>query len=32
VKIEVKDDRDQTPYWLVTTRRGEKLAQTLKNI
>jgi general stress protein CsbA len=32
VKIEVNDDRDQTPYWLVTSKRGEKLAQALKNI
>jgi hypothetical protein len=32
VKIDIKDDRDQTPYWLVTSKRGEKLAQALKNI
>jgi hypothetical protein len=32
VKIEVNDVRDQTPYWLVTSKRGEKLAQALKNI
>ena len=32
VKIEVRDDRDQTPYWLVTSKHGEKLAQALKNI
>ena len=31
VKIEVNDVRDQTPYWLVTSKRGEKLAQALKN-
>ena len=30
VKIEVNDVRDQTPYWLVTSKRGEKLAQALK--
>ena len=30
VKIEVKDARDQTPYWLVTSRRGDKLAQALR--
>ena len=32
VKIEITDDRDQTPYWLVTSKSGEKLAQALKNI
>jgi len=32
VKIEVNDDRDQTPYWLVTSKRGEKLARALKNV
>ena len=32
VKIEVRDDRDQTPYWLVTSKHGEKLAQALRNI
>ena len=32
VKIEIKDHRDQTPYWLVTSKRGEKLAFALKNI
>ena len=32
VKIEINDDRDQTPYWLITSKRGEKLAQALKNI
>jgi hypothetical protein len=32
VKIEVRDDRDRTPYWLVTSRHGEKLAQALRNI
>ena len=31
VKIEVKDHRDHTPYWLVTSKRGEKLANALKN-
>ncbi len=29
VKIELSDTRDRTPYWLVTSRRGEKLAQAL---
>jgi len=32
VKIELNDDRDQTPYWLVTSKRGEKLARALKNV
>jgi hypothetical protein len=32
VKIEVRDDRDQTPYWLVTSKHGEKLAQALKKV
>lgn len=32
VKIEINDDRDQTPYWLITSKRGEKLAQALRNI
>lgn len=31
VKIEVRDDRDQTPYWLVTSKRGDALTQALKN-
>jgi hypothetical protein len=29
VKIELSDTRDRTPYWLVTSKRGEKLAQAL---
>jgi hypothetical protein len=29
VKIELSDKRDRTPYWLVTSKRGEKLAQAL---
>jgi hypothetical protein len=32
VKIEVKDHRDHTPYWLVTSKRGEKLAQALRKV
>lgn len=31
VKIEVRDQRDQTPYWLVTSKRGDALTQALKN-
>jgi hypothetical protein len=32
VKIEVKDERDQTPYWLVTSKRGDALTQALKKV
>ena len=31
VKIEVRDERDQTPYWLVTSKRGVALTQALRN-
>jgi hypothetical protein len=31
VKIEITDPRDTTPYWLITTKRGEKLAAVLRN-
>ncbi len=31
VKIEISDERDRTPYWLVTTKRGRELIQELKN-
>jgi len=30
VKIEIKDARDQTPYWLVTSKRGDQLAKALR--
>jgi hypothetical protein len=30
VKIVITDGRDQTPYWLVTSKRGEKLAHALR--
>jgi hypothetical protein len=30
IKIVLNDDRDNTPYWLVTSKRGEKLAQALR--
>ena len=30
VKIEITDDRDQTPYWLVTSKQGSALAEVLK--
>jgi hypothetical protein len=29
IKIEVTDPRDATPYWLITSKRGEKLAALL---
>lgn len=29
VKIEIKDSRDPTPYWLISTRRGEELKRAL---
>jgi hypothetical protein len=29
IKIEVTDPRDATPYWLITSKRGEKLAASL---
>ena len=29
IKIEVNDLRDSTPYWLITSKRGEKLAALL---
>ena len=29
IKIEVTDPRDPTPYWLITSKRGEKLAALL---
>jgi hypothetical protein len=29
IKIEVIDPRDTTPYWLITSKRGEKLAALL---
>jgi hypothetical protein len=31
VKIEVKDPRDPTPYWLITSKRGEEIAALLSN-
>jgi len=30
VKIEIIDARDQTPYWLVTSKRGDQLAKALR--
>lgn len=30
VVIEISDSRDATPYWLVTSKKGEKLAHAIK--
>jgi hypothetical protein len=30
VTIEINDDRDQTPYWLVTSKHGDALAKALR--
>lgn len=30
VVIELSDSRDATPYWLVTSKKGEKLARAIK--
>jgi hypothetical protein len=31
VKVEVLDERDPTPYWLISTRKGEELLAALKS-
>lgn len=31
IKIEIADSRDMTPYWLITSKRGEELAASLIN-
>ena len=31
IKIQLDDPRDQTPYWLVTTKRPKDLAKALKS-
>ena len=31
IKIELADTRDSTPYWLITSKRGEELAASLIN-
>lgn len=31
VKIDVRDDRDPTPYWLVSTRHSKSLVEALKS-
>jgi hypothetical protein len=30
VRIDIKDDRDPTPYWLVSSKKSQELAQRLK--
>lgn len=30
VVINIADTRDATPYWLVTSKKGEKLARAIK--
>jgi hypothetical protein len=31
VKIEITDPQDPTPYWLITSKRGEEIAALLNN-
>ncbi len=31
IKIEVKDSKDSTPYWLISTKKGNQLAKALKD-
>jgi len=31
VKVEIKDSRDQTPYWLITSKRNKELAEILNS-
>ena len=31
VKLTINDERDPTPYWLISTRRGEVLAKSLRS-
>ena len=31
IKVEITDPRDTTPYWLITSKRGEELAASLIN-
>jgi hypothetical protein len=30
VKVEVNDERDETPYWLITSNKANQLAKALK--
>jgi hypothetical protein len=31
IKVAVKDDRDPTPYWLISTKRATELAAALND-
>lgn len=31
VKVKVNDERDPTPYWLISTKRSEQLGEALKS-
>jgi len=31
IKVEIKDKNDPTPYWLISSNRGEELIKALKN-
>ena len=31
VKVEINDPRDQTPYWLITSKRSNELAEILNS-
>jgi hypothetical protein len=31
IKVEITDERDPTPYWLISTKRAEDLKSALKN-
>jgi len=31
VKVEINDSRDQTPYWLITSKRNTELAEVLNS-
>lgn len=31
LRVEVRDERDPTPYWLISSKRGEALAAALKS-
>jgi Protein of unknown function (DUF3093) len=30
IKVEIKDSRDPTPYWLISSKKSEELARVLK--
>ena len=31
IRLQVSDDRDRTPYWLITTNKGQELVKALKS-